>query len=71
MTVAKVIEIIAEGKTIEDAVNNGIREAAETVKNIKHIDIKHIHANVERNKVIAFRVIIKVSFIIERAKKTK
>ncbi len=71
MSVAKVIEIMAEGKTIEDAINNGIREAGETVKNIKHVDIKHIHADVVGNKISVYRVILKISFVIERAKKTK
>lgn len=69
MTVAKVIEIIAEGKTIEDAVSAGVREASETVKNIKHVDIKHVHADVKDNKIVAYRAILKISFLIERAKK--
>lgn len=65
MTVAKVIEISCEGKTIEDAINAGIKEASKTVKNIKHVDVKHIHAHVENNKVVSFRVLTKISFVIE------
>ncbi len=52
MTVAKVIEIICEGKTIEDALNAGVAEAAKSVKNIVHVDIDHIHANVKTTRSI-------------------
>jgi len=65
MSVAKVIEIISEGKTIEDAGNAAIAEVSKTVKNVKDIDIDHIHANVQDNKVSSFRVISKVSFVVE------
>jgi len=64
MTVAKVIEIICEGKTIEDALNAGLAEAAKSVKNIRHVDIEHIHANVKDNKIDSYRVITKVSFVV-------
>lgn len=64
MTVAKVIEIICEGKSIEDALNAGIAEAAKSVKNITHIDIDHIHANVKDNKIDSYRVITKISFVV-------
>lgn len=66
MTVAKVIEVICEGKTIEDAINAGLKEAAKSVKNIKHVDIDHIHAHVnDNNQVDSFRVITKISFVVE------
>lgn len=65
MSVAKVIEIIGEGKTIEDAMHSAIAEVSRSVKNVKHIDVDHIHGNVENNKIVSFRVICKVSFVIE------
>jgi flavin-binding protein dodecin len=65
MSVAKVIEIICEGKTIEEAINAGLKEVSKTVKNIKHVDIDHVHANVSDNKVSSYRVITKVSFVVE------
>lgn len=65
MSVAKVIEIIGEGKTIEEAINAAVMEVGKSVKNIKHIDVDHIHANVENNKVVSFRVISKISFVVE------
>ncbi len=65
MSVAKVVEVICEGPTIEEAINTGISEVAKTIKHIKHVDIEHIHAHVKDNKVNTFRVIIKVSFAVE------
>jgi len=65
MSVAKVIEIICEGKTIEEAINNGLQEVGKSVKNVKHVDIDHVHANVTNNKVSSYRVITKVSFVVE------
>lgn len=35
MSIAKVIEIMAEGKSIEDAVEQGLAGASKTVDNIK------------------------------------
>lgn len=65
MTVAKVIEVICEGKTIEDAINAGLKEAGKSVKNIKHVDVDHVHANVKDNRVDSYRVITKISFVVE------
>ncbi|MDN3506200.1 MAG: dodecin family protein [Simkaniaceae bacterium] len=65
MSVAKVIEVICEGKTIEDAINAGLKEAANSVKNIKHVDVDHIHANVKDNRVDSYRVITKITFVVE------
>lgn len=66
MSVAKVIEIICEGKSIEDAINNGLKDIEETVRHVKQIDLKHVHAIVKDHKVVSYRVDIKVSFVVER-----
>lgn len=65
MSIVKVIEVMCEGKTIEEALNAGVREASKTIKNIKQIDVKWIHAHVENNKITAYRVNAKISFVIE------
>ena len=65
MSIVKIIEVVCEGKSIEDALNNGVREAAKTVKNIKQIDVKWVHAKVEHEKIVGYRVNAKVSFVIE------
>lgn len=65
MSIVKVIEVMCEGKTIEEALNAGVREASKTIKNIKQINVKWIHAHVENNKITAYRVNAKISFMIE------
>jgi len=65
MSIVKVIEVICEGKTVEDAMRAGVREASKTIKNIKQIDVKWVHAHVEHNEIATFRVNAKISFVIE------
>lgn len=65
MSIVKVIELLCEGKTIEDALNAGLREASKTIRNIKQIDVKWVHAHVQDNKIVSYRVNAKLSFVIE------
>jgi dodecin len=65
MSIVKVIEVMCEGKTIEDALESGVREASKTVHHIKQIDIKWVHGRVENNKIMGYRVNAKISFVIE------
>jgi flavin-binding protein dodecin len=64
MAVAKVIELISEGKNVEDAIENALQEAAKTVKNIKHVYAEGIQAIVENDKVKSYRINAKVTFIV-------
>lgn len=65
MTIAKVIEVLAEGSSIEGAVEAAVSEAGETVRGIKHVYVEGIQALVEDDKVTKYRVNAKVTFIIE------
>ncbi len=65
MSVVKVIEIISEGNSIEEAMKSAVAEAAKTVKMIKQINVEHIEALVENDKVTKFRVISKLSFLVQ------
>jgi len=65
MSIVKVIEVLCEGKTIEDAMSAGVKEASKTIKNIKQIDVKWIHAHVENEKITSYRVNAKISFVVE------
>jgi flavin-binding protein dodecin len=65
MSVVKVIEIICEGKSIEEAMQAGVREASKTIKHIKKIDVKWVHGHVENDKIASYRVNAKISFVIE------
>ncbi len=65
MTIVKIIEVMCEGKTIEAALNAGVKEASKTIKHIKQIDVKWIHGHVKNGKVDGFRVNAKISFVIK------
>ena len=66
MKVLKVIEVIGNSnKSFEDAVNNVVKEASKTVKNIKSVYVKDMQVKVSDNQITEYRVNTKVSFIIE------
>ncbi len=65
MSIVKVIEVVCEGKSIEDAMNSGVQEAAKTLKNLRQIDVKWIHATIENNKITKYRLTAKISFVVE------
>ena len=65
MAVAKVIEILAEGKSIEDAIEDGVKEAGKTIKNMKSIYVENIQASVKNGEVSGYRVNCKVTFVVD------
>jgi len=65
MSIAKVIEVLAEGDSIEAAIQSAVSEAAETVRGIKHVYVKEMQAVVEDNQVVKYRVNAKLTFVIE------
>lgn len=64
MSLAKVIEVIAEGNSMEEAVKNAVKHASATVKNIKSVYCENIRGVVENNKVVKFRVNAKITFVV-------
>lgn len=66
MSVAKVIEIIAESdQSFDDAVQKGVAEAARTLEHVQSIWVKEMKGLVEGNRVTTFRVAMKVTFVVE------
>jgi dodecin len=67
MTVVKIIELIGNSpKSWEDATQKAIKEAALTIRNIKGVDVKRFTAKVKENKIIEYRVVLKVAFVVDR-----
>ena len=64
MSIAKVIEVLAEGATLEGAIEDAVKEASKTIKNIVHIYVNEIQAEVKDNKIKKYRVNAKVTFIV-------
>lgn len=66
MSVAKITEISASStKSFEDAVKTGVERASKTLKNIKGVWIKEQDGVVEGGKITEFRVIMKLTFVLE------
>lgn len=65
MGLAKIIEVVSEGKTVEEAVQNVVTHASKTVRGIRGVDIVHFHAVVEKDKIVKYRVDAKVAFVLE------
>jgi len=67
--VVKIIELIgssAEGW--QEATQNAIDEAAKTVKNIKSVHVKRCTAKVKENKIVEYRAVVKIAFLVARQK---
>ena len=66
MSVAKTSEITASSsKSFEDAIRKGISKMSETVKNIEGAWVKEQKVVVDKNEVTAYRVTMKVTFIVK------
>ena len=65
MSIAKVIEVIAEGDSVEDAIENAAKEASKSLKNVRSVYAEGIQALVDDGKVKSYRVNCKVTFVID------
>ena len=63
--VAKVIEVIAEGKSVEDALENAVKEASKSIHGIKSVYAEGIQALVDDGKIDKYRVNAKVTFVVD------
>ena len=69
MSVAKIIEIsTSSSKSFEDAAQTGIARAGETIKGITGAWVSEQKMIIEKNKIVEYRLTMKVTFILEEAK---
>jgi len=67
MTTAKIIELIGSSpEDWEEATKNALAEAALTIKNIKSLYVKSCKAKVENNKIVEYRAVVKIAFVVQR-----
>jgi len=67
MAILKVIEVLAESdKSWEAAAQEAVREASETLENLRSIYIKEFQATVENNHIVKYRVNAKISFEVRQ-----
>ena len=66
MAIAKVIEITSEStKSFEDAIEQGIAGASKTLHNIRSAWVKEQQVVVKDNKITAYRVDLKLTFVMD------
>ena len=66
MSVAKVTEIISESSVgFDDAVAEGVKRAAKTLKNVKSAWVNEQSVVVEGDSIVAYRVSLKVTFVLD------
>lgn len=66
MAIAKVSEIISSSdKSFEDAIKDGIKRAGKTLDNIKGAWVKDQKVVVEKGKIVEYRVILRVTFVLK------
>ena len=65
MAIAKVIELSGSSKkSIEDAIAKVIKRANKTINDVQGVWVKDIKADVSRGKITKWRVVCKVTFIL-------
>jgi flavin-binding protein dodecin len=66
MTTIKVIELIGTStKNWEDAANNAVKEAQETINDISGLEVVAQTAKVEGGEIVEYRTNVKVAFLVE------
>lgn len=66
MAVARIVEISSTSpKSFEDAITQGIDRATKTLRNVKSAWVKEQEAQVKDGKITAYKVNLKVTFVLE------
>lgn len=66
MSVARVVEISSTSpKSFEDAIVQGIDRASKTLRNVRSAWVKEQEAQVDNGKIVAYKVNLKVTFVLE------
>lgn len=66
MSIAKVSEISATSKKgFEDALQQGLKRANKTLRNIRRAWVKEQHVRVENGRITEYQVNIMVTFILD------
>jgi len=67
MVVVKIVELVGVSSTSwEDAAENAVKEASQTIRNITGVHVKRCTGKIKDNKIVEYRANVKVSFTVER-----
>jgi len=66
MSVARITEISSSSdKNFEDAIQQGIARATQTLHGIRSAWVKEQEVQVENGKVVSYKVIMKITFVLD------
>ncbi len=65
MAIAKIIEVEAQGDTIENAVEAAVQGAGRSVRNIKGVYVKDFEGVIENGNLTGYRVNTKITFLVD------
>jgi flavin-binding protein dodecin len=65
MATARVTEIVASAKSIEGAIEEGVKRATKTLRGVTAVEVTRIQARVEKNKIKEYRVAMNLTFILD------
>jgi hypothetical protein len=66
MSVARVTEISSTStKSFEDAIRQGIARSVKTLRHVKRAWIKEQEVSIEGDQIVAYKVIMKVTFVLD------
>jgi len=68
MSVARITEISSSStKSFEDAIEQGVARAAETIHGLRSAWVKEQEVELENGKISAYKVIMKITFVLDKA----
>ena len=66
MSIARIVEISSTSdKSFEDAVAQGVAGASKTLRGIKGAWIKEQEVQVKGDKIVGYKVILKITFVLK------
>jgi len=66
MSVARVTELTSTStKSFEDAIQQGVDRANQSLRNVKAAWVKEQEVSVENGKIADYKVILKVTFVLD------
>jgi hypothetical protein len=65
MSIAKIIEVKAEGASLDAALQNAATEASRSIDGIRSVYMKDAEAVVEDGRIDRYRVNAKVTFVVD------
>lgn len=66
MSVARITEISSTSdKSFEDAIQQGVARAASTLRNVRSAWVKEQEVQVENGQITRYKVVMKITFVLE------